>query len=217
VSRAPWPRFALIGSREEVSDVKNSMSSRTAGVALALGLLAAPLSAVAAEAAPGAGVAAEVGGQKITIEELDAYLRKTNTAAIQQFYDARRAALEQMISDRLLEMEAKARGVSPESLKQTIMNGAAAPGDADVQAFFDQNKARMGGKTFDQVKDQIRDFLSGSKKQQALTDFVNDLGDKKGINVLLDPPRAALKIADSEPARGPKDAPVQIVEYSDFQ
>ena len=34
---------------------------------------------------------------------------------------------------------------------------------------------------------------------------------------MLEPPRVTLDITDDEPAKGPEDAPIVLVEYSDFQ
>jgi len=71
--------------------------------------------------------------------------RTTNPAPSRRFYDARRGALDALSCERLLAAEASARGVTPEKLREQV-TGAAAVTDADIQAFYDQNKARMGGR-----------------------------------------------------------------------
>jgi hypothetical protein len=162
-------------------------------------------------------VAAEIGGQKITLQELDDYLRKNNNTAFQAFYDARRAALEGLIADRLIEAEAKAKGTTAEKLRADVTSSVPAVTDADVQAFYDQNKARMGGQTLDQMKDRIKPFLASQKQQQAMTDFINGLKAKSAVKITLQPPRADVRVTETDPAKGRKDAPIQIVEFSDFQ
>jgi acyl transferase domain-containing protein len=162
-------------------------------------------------------VAAEVAGQKITMQELDDYLRKNNAKAFQDFYDARRQALDNLIGERLLAAEAASRGVTVEKLQQDVTAAAPAVSDADVSTFYSQNQARMGGQTLDQIKDKIKSFLAGQKQQQAMTDFIRDQREKKGVQIALEPPRAQVKVAENDPVRGSKSAPVQIVEFSDFQ
>jgi len=211
--------------------VNERANCRTIGPALALILFMSAFAACAAGGSGAAGkdaaagksaaadtsVAAEIGGQKITIQEMDDYLRKVNPRAFQEFYDARKAALDGLIAERLIAAEAATRSTTPDKLRQEI--GAAVPvvTDMDVQGFYTQNQARMGGRTLDQVKDQIRGFLAGQKQQQAMSDFISGLKDKKGVRIYLDVPRAEVRIAETDPAKGPKNAPVQIVEFSDFQ
>lgn len=183
---------------------------------LVLGFSARLFAAEAAGGEADRNVAADIAGRKVTFQELDDYLRKTNNRATQEFYDARHAALEALIADRLLEAEAAEKGVTPDKLREQIIASVAVT-DADVKTFYDENTARMGGRTLDQIRDQIRTFLAGQKQQQAISDFLGVLREKKGVQVYLEPPRAEVGIAENDPMQGPKGAPIQIVEFSDFQ
>jgi len=162
-------------------------------------------------------VVAEIGGQKISMQEMDDFLHKTNGQAFQAFYDARRAALDQLIAKRLMESEAAARKVTVEKLQQDVVAGIPATTDADVEAFYNQNKGRMGAATLDQAREQITGYLAGQKQGKAMADFIADLKEKNGVRVSLQPPRSELRIAEDDPGEGPKDAPVQLIEFSDFQ
>lgn len=171
----------------------------------------------AARAADDKSVAAEIGGQKVTLQEMDDYLRKTNAKAFQDFYDARHNALQSLINDRLLTAEATTRGTTFEKLRADLAAGVTPTTDADVESFFNQNKNRMGNATLDQVKGQIKDFLVAQKTQKATMDLLDTLKAKTPVHILLDPPRVQLAIADNDPVVGPKDAAIQMIEYSDFQ
>lgn len=188
---------------------------RAAIAAVILASVAIPVPALAAGEAD-KNVAAEVAGQKITLLEMDDYLRKTNARAFQEFYDARRAALEGLIAEKLIAAEASARGTTPDKLKEQLTSSAPVT-DADIQKFYDENKARVGGRTLDQVKDQIKNYLSTTAQQKAMADFLTAQKAKSKVRILLEPPRAEVKIAANDPTKGPGDAPVRIVEYSDFQ
>ena len=207
-------------SREEVDILNQPRSMQAAIVASAL-IFLTPAFAASREAEKGVEtdkkVAAEIDGQKITAEELENYVRTANPRAYQEYYNVKRSALERLIAERLLAAEATAKGTTPEKLRQEIAAAAPAVTDADLQTFYDQNKARYGGRTLDQVKDQIRGGLASQRQQQAVSEFMAALKEKKDVRIHLEPPRADVRISENDPAKGPKGAPVQLVEFSDFQ
>ena len=171
------------------------------------------------DASSGAGnVVARIGEDTITLDELDAQIRKTNPQAYQQIFDARQAVLDQMIRERLLTAEAESRGISPVQLQQDLASGVPAVTDAEIAGFYKQSKARMGDRTGEQMSAQIRAFLVRSKQEQAMTNLLNDLRQKNGVKVLMDAPRMDVKVAANDPAQGgPEGAPILLVEFSDFQ
>lgn len=190
-----------------------------AGVALAAPLLAAPALAPAAAAkdAPGGSgkAVATVGSRTITVEELD---KKVDSGAINAYYNARKTALDLLIADYLFEDEAKARGITKEKLVETeITNKTKVASDEEIQKFFDENKERMSGQTLEQMKPRIKSYLESEVSKNARQTFIDSLRAKAGVKVMLDPPRMPVKIAADDPAKGPATAPVQIVEFSDFQ
>jgi protein-disulfide isomerase len=63
---------------------------------------------------------------------------------------------------------------------------------------------------------QIKQFLSQSKREQALSLLAKELEKKRDVVYLLEPLRATVG-AEGSPARGPADAPVTVVEFSDFE
>ena len=90
--------------------------------------------------------------------------------------------------------------------------------DADVRQFYEENKDRAQGRTFDQLADQIKAFLTSNRQQQARAILVDDLKKKAGgTRILLEPPRIAVEISNDDPYVGPTTAPVTIVEFSDYQ
>lgn len=161
---------------------------------------------------------ARVGSQSITMQQVDEKAIATNMQAYQQLYDARRTALESLISEELLNQEAAARGMTTEELvTQEIENKATAVTEAEVETFFDQNSARLGGQTLEQIGPQIKEYLEAQRDTTVRSAFLDELEKKFAIKVTLDPPRVSIRVADNEPRKGPPDAAVTIVEYSDFQ
>jgi protein-disulfide isomerase len=136
----------------------------------------------------------------------------------QQEYEARQAALDDMINDQLFEREAKAKGVSKDKLIETEINSKVAePTQPEIDAYYEQNKARMGGQTKEQIAPQIGAMLKSQKSGAIQADYMKGLRQKYGVKVLLEPPRAQIAVDDDPSRGGPTSAPITIVEFSDFQ
>ncbi|MCO6439313.1 MAG: SurA N-terminal domain-containing protein [Phycisphaerae bacterium] len=163
-------------------------------------------------------VAAVVGGEKITYAELDTHIAKTNAKLAQDLYNARKDALDDVILETLLKPEAKAKGVPVEAyVEQRIAEKAGDITDAEVEAFYNQNQARMGGRTLEQIAGQIRQYLQTQRQGSAKSALLAELKANTNVRVNLEPPRLQVAVGPNDPTRGPKDAPVTIVEFSEFQ
>jgi protein-disulfide isomerase len=182
------------------------------GLALTALVLAGTSTASASE------IAGQVGDKKITVEDVDSRAMATNAAAYQALYDARRQALEELIRERLMELEAATRKISTEELLNKEVNQKIAPvTDAEIEAWYNANKGRVGNRTLDQVRESIRSFLAAQRAAEVSDAFFAGLKKKSGVKVSLQPPRVEIEIASTERFVGPADAVVTIVEYSDFQ
>ena len=171
-----------------------------------------------------ADVVATVGSTSITLAEVDA-TALTQPAAnfgggtlLQALYDARRAALDELVATTLMDQAAKARGLDRATLvDQEITAKIVAVTDADIAAFYQANQARVQGATLDQVRQPIRNFLTEEREQAAREQFVQSLKAKTPVRVTLAPPRQVVKMVSTSPTRGRPDAPIEMIEFSDFQ
>ena len=169
-------------------------------------------------------VVAEIGGRKVTLQELDAKWEEFDAAerarVTQMLYQNRRNMLDQLVGDILIEDAAKAAGQSVEEfLKQDAAKRQTAVTDAEVAQFYEQNKDRTQGRTLEQLRQQIKDFLEAQRRMQSRAQLVEDLKSKTagGVKVLLEPPRYTVAVNDTDPVRGDANAPVTLVEFSDYQ
>ncbi|HEX6215238.1 MAG TPA: hypothetical protein VFZ38_10485, partial [Vicinamibacterales bacterium] len=91
--------------------------------------------------------------------------------------------------------------------------------DAEIAQFYEQNKDRAQGRSLDDLRGQIKDFLESQRKLQARAQLVEDLKASSGsaVKVMLDPPRYTVAIEAHDPIRGETTAPVTLVEFSDYQ
>ena len=199
------------------------------GLLLAAGTLAAsPAAAAAADKAKAAekakatpvpaGAVATVDGEAVTDEDM----AKAGGSRYQTFksqeYAAKRDFMEGAIGQKLLENEARRRGVTVDELKKQEVEAKVEP-VTDVQAkeFYDMNKARFGTLTEPQALDQIHTGLSQQRLQRKLSEYVGELRAKASVKVLLDPYRIDVAAGDDPSKGGPASAPVTVVEFSDFQ
>ncbi len=168
------------------------------------------------EAAAGGEVVATVGEAVITRAELEQAAAAELRQVEQQRYEILARGLEQAVADKLLELEAASRGVSTEELLNAEVDAKLTPpGDAEVDAFYEQNKSRIN-QPKEQIADRIRQFLEQQGREQALEGYLAGLRDKYAVDTFLEPMRVAVE-ADGFPTRGPEGAPVTVVEFSDFE
>jgi protein-disulfide isomerase len=187
-------------------------------VALSL-LLLAPACAknapsnLASSSMSGDTVVAMIGSQKVTMAELD-------KAAGRELFEVRERALDNIINERVIKAEAKKVGLDEDAfLKQQVEKRVPEVSVDEARKFYEENKARLppqiGGQPFEQVKDMLVKGLTGQNRQRAVGDVIEEIKSKAGVKVLLTAPK--VQVATEGPAKGPKDAKVTIVEFSDFQ
>ncbi len=161
-------------------------------------------------------VLAVVGGEEITEAEVAGVVAAELINARRARHEALQRGLEQLASQRLVELEAKARGISgPELEQQEVAAKAGEPTAADVDAFYEQNRERIR-QPKEHVEGQIRAFLMQQRLQQARQELLDQLKILHGYASYLEPFRVPVE-ADGFPALGPAEAPVTIVEFSDFE
>jgi protein-disulfide isomerase len=117
-----------------------------------------------------------------------------------------------------MEKEAKARKVTTAELMKTEVEAKVVPVTPEEQkSFYEANKARYFANVpeADALK-QIEMGLGQQRMQQRRAEFAASLRAKANVRLMLDPPRTQVA-ADDDPSNGPADAPVTIIEFSDFQ
>jgi len=167
---------------------------------------------------------ATVGGTPITLAEVDDKaleqpVSNFGSAKLSQaLYEARRAALDELVAAKLIDAAAKAQGVERAALiEKEITAKVQAVSDADVAAWYQANQGRLQGAPLDQVRQPIRAFLTQERMQGVRAQYIDTLKTKTTVTVMLDPPRQKVEMVASSPSRGPASAPVEVVDFSDFQ
>ncbi|HVS02799.1 MAG TPA: thioredoxin domain-containing protein [Thermoanaerobaculia bacterium] len=150
------------------------------------------------------------------LEQLDVQRLQFEVRHNQERQQALLDALDSLVEQRLLELEAAARGTTAEALSAEIPTPEVT--DADIDAFYIQLQQQrpQGLPAKERIVDQIRGHLTQQKQLEAREAFFAELRGKYAVETYLQTPRVEV-VADGHPARGPADAPVTLVEFSDFQ
>jgi len=161
-------------------------------------------------------VIATIGGHPITQQEVDSRLKAQLTDIDSQVYDLRRKTIESMADDYLIEQAAgKAKLSVADYIQREVLDKAPAPTEADAKKFYEANKAQIR-QPYEKVKESLIGFLKQQRVSEQRAKLLDSLRAGEPLKINLKPPR--FKVATEGHAElGPKDAPVTIVEFGDFQ
>lgn len=160
---------------------------------------------------------AQLNGEAITQADLD---NKTaaDVARLQtELFEIQKNGINGIVEDRLLAKEAKSRGITVEELlKVEVRDKVGDVSDQEVADFYNQNKPRFGAKTLDEVKAPLKAQLIQRKSQVYRKNFMDRLTSDATVVILLKRPTVEVS-ADDDPFLGGKNAPVTIIEFTDYQ
>src|SRR5262245_18759547 len=175
--------------------------------------------AVWAQAPAPAKTLAEVNGQPITEDDIDKPIAIQLAKLHEQIYLLRQQRLESAIRDRLLVQEAARRGITIQKLLDTeVTSKVGLVTEEEVEQFYQSNKGRFGTADETEIRAQIRGGLQTQKISSQRDVFVQSLRKNATVVVNLQPPpvvRVAVS-TDGAPVKGAVNAPVTIVEFTDF-
>jgi protein-disulfide isomerase len=113
-----------------------------------------------------------------------------------------------MTNDYLVEQAAQRDKLSVDDYLKKEYSGKNAVTDAAAKKFYDENKGTSTA-SYDKIKPQLMTMMN----KQAL---LERLRKEEPVKILLEPKRVVVN-SSGHPSLGAKDAPVTIVEFTDFQ
>lgn len=168
-------------------------------------------------------VVARIGNLEITLGNLDETWNEEDPRGrnrmLQELYEARLQSLDVLVGNHLIDRAASAQGISrQELLDQEIPARTTPVTDEEADLLYEQNKGRLGGRTLEEVRPEILAALEQQRPIQALRRYMTELRDAaEDVVLTLDPPRQKVEVSDGDRSKGPDNAPVVIVEFSDFE
>ena len=182
----------------EYEKVKNVLRRSVASTIIALVLTVSVAVAVqAGDRKPRLGkhVLAVVNGNEISTEYFDQRLEELPEAYREEFDNDRVGFLDRLILESLLVSEAADLGLGgaeaardSEEARADMIEGlfsriakVVSVTDEEVLRLFSDNREKMGEYRFEQVKDQVKEYLLGQKRQQSIGLYIRDLQDTANI------------------------------------
>ena len=191
------------------------MSESSRGVCVFLWLLFLP---VLARGQTPETIVASVNGIPITQKQVDDSIAARVYPLQQQLFAIRKAALDNLIVSRLLELEAKARGVSVDELRRQLTQGEINVTRAQVEEAFAQNASFFASMSPDEARERLRLDLENQARMKHYRAGLERLRQKWTITLNLVEPALARELdGGGSPALGAVKPPVTIVEFSDFE
>ena len=170
--------------------------------------------ATAAQAA----VVAQLNGRDISAAELETwmkdnlYKREIEDKPAGEAYEAKTEAIDAMVNELLVGDAAKQAGQTSEAYLNAQVLALGPVTDAEVKTFFDENAARLPpGAKLEDLAARIKPHLESQRPQTV----IDNLRAAAKLAVVLQPPRT--NIDATGPSRGPTDAPIVIITFSDYQ
>lgn len=157
-------------------------------------------------------VIAEIGDHRVTTQELQ---QKEASKLLQiryKYYLAEREALDQLIDEELLQMQADHEGVSVDELLKRHAQ-VKDPTDDQLRFYYEGLETDQ---PFEVVRDKILESVRQVRGKKARDTYVSSLRSQFGVLIELTPPSAHVQLAGA-PRRGPETAPVQLVEFADYE
>ena len=168
--------------------------------------------------APGT-VLASVNGQPLRLETINermkAYIYKDDMA----IYGAQKSALDRRINNLLITAEATKRQIGSEQILRTeVTDKLKPPTEAEVSKFYEENKARING-DLNSARSAIADYLQTQQQEKLEKDLADKLRAGARVQILLKEPLPPTFnfVAGRGMSRGDVNAPVKIIEFTDFQ
>jgi protein-disulfide isomerase len=214
------PRISPAASISRLAPPAPALRLRRALLAAFASALLSSLAAAQEAAAPQASpTLAVIDGQPITEDQLPASEQSQLLRMAQQVYSVKMRALHAVVDQKLVDAEAKRKGVTTDELFRTeVLAKVPDPTEDEIKAYY-ESRPEMKSQPYDSVKDKIRDGMKGVEISKARTIFIQGLMQQAmndGEMTLLIAPPSIQVSADSARLRGDANAPVTIVEFSDF-
>jgi predicted DsbA family dithiol-disulfide isomerase len=181
---------------------------------LGLGLAALTLVGANAVAQDDSSVVAEVGGVKVTMGDLEQEESAKLLSAHFQYYQVEMKALDDLIDKKLIEQKAKSEGLTVDQLmERDIKPLVKDPTEDQMEVYYEGLETDQ---PYEVVRGKILEKIRQLRAEKARAAYASKLRNESTVFVTLAPPRVDVGIEEAQMI-GPKDAPVKVIEFADYE
>jgi predicted DsbA family dithiol-disulfide isomerase len=162
-------------------------------------------------------VVATVNGAPITLRDVDATAINKIFPLQQQIFALRKAALENLISRRVLETQAARKNLSVEDLISQLLGPPVTVAATQVEELYTDNLSAFASMSADEARQKLRLDLETQARLKRYREQLLELRKAVQLESFLEEPRLPVPSAPPFSSIGPANAKVVITEFSDFQ
>jgi len=161
-------------------------------------------------------VLAKVGDYEITRQEVEEIAPDQFIQAKQQLYDITQRALTQAIDQTMVNLQAEKEGLDADGLiERDVTSKLTPPSDTQIDSIYEVYREQLNKAPRDSVAPQIVDFLTRQQRNLSMQVYLAQLRAQYDVSNYLEPAR--IEVEAIGPSQGPDDAPITLVEFSDFE
>ena len=159
-------------------------------------------------------VVAIVGGKVFTHADLERLEAAKLLPARDQFYKAQREALDHLIDETVLEMQAQREKVTVQQLLEAhVISRVKDPTEDQLEVYYEGVQTDQ---PFAAVRDKILETIRQHRISKARKEYLDSLRNQANLEVLLASPSADVALGNA-PTRGVQNAPVLVIEFADYE
>ena len=163
-------------------------------------------------------VLATVNGRDITLKQVDDSVKPQIYPLQQQLYAIRKAALDNLITSKILETEATTRSISIDELRKQLTVGEIIVTRTQIEDAYKQNASFFAAMSPDEAKERLRLDLENQARMKHYRAGLEALRKKWTVTLNLVAPPFVSELDDGHaPAKGSTKPVITIVEFSDFE
>ena len=165
-------------------------------------------------------VLATIGDEPVTMSDVRGRVGEALDKVETQYQRSRSklidSTIQAILRDRVLMAEAKKQGKTVDELVEAEAGVPMEPTDVEVGTWYQENRARIGNRTLEQVRPQIVNYLREQRRKNAMSKLEERLDRDFQVKLHYEPYRLTFNNTGA-PTSGRPDATVTLVEFSDFQ
>ncbi|MCB1871605.1 MAG: thioredoxin domain-containing protein [Gammaproteobacteria bacterium] len=156
-------------------------------------------------------------GKEFHESDLNIQVRERLHQLASKYYQERRLLMDSAVWQIYLTREAERQQKEPEQVAMEMIN-LVQPTEEAMSSFYEANKEKISA-PYDQVKRQISQFLMQQQALEERSKLVESIKKEGEYAFLIDKPQPPVATIDTAgfPSKGPMLAPVEVVEFADYQ
>lgn len=166
---------------------------------------------------PGNLLLARVNGESITEADIETMGGPQIRWVLTELYNVRERMIERIIESHLMEEATAKKGLTKETFLKQYVQDQILITDEAIRLYYEHpSHSEIKSRPFEEIKSQIREQMYQLRHQDLHKQLVAQLWREAQIEWFIQPPRFSVDEGQGS-SIGPPDAPVTIVEFTDFQ